>query len=599
MGLTLGCARCHDHKFDPIPTRDYYALAGIFASTKTLDGEMQKYVSDFARVPLPEDPAATAARATHAAALAAAKLAVADAEAVVKATGLFANGAMVVDDRDATLVGAWKRNSYSKPFHGRGYLSDDDAGKGTKSATFAATLPTAGLWEARLLYSANKNRASNVPVTFRSPDGSTETTVNQRETGAETGPSTIVGQFDASVAGAKVSVVVRTDDSDGYVLADAVVFAPVTDVEQTDPAETAAANAALADATATLKALTANAPPPAPTAFGVMDFADARVGDTAIRVRGEARQEGEVVPRGFLSVCGGGPAEISAGSGRLELARWVTRPDHPLTARVFVNRVWGHLFGHGIVRTADNFGALGAPPTHPELLDRLAADFVADGWQTKPLVRRLVMSRTYRLSSVNPDAAAADADNDLFARADRRRLTAEALRDTTLHLAGRLDETPPGVSPVAGFARLAVNVQTGVPTGPAEVASLTVRSVYLPLIRNELPDALTAFDFADPEAVTGVRPRTNGPAQSLFLLNAPQVRDRAAAAAERYRSRPGTLEERVAGLYRAAFSRDPRPAERDRAVRFLEEVTARNGEAKAWTDLTHVLFCSAEFRFLE
>ena len=306
-----------------------------------------------------------------------------------------------------------------------------------------------------------------------------------------------------------------------------------------------------------------------------------------------------MAPRGFLTACGGGSAEIASGSGRLELARWITRPDHPLTARVFVNRVWSHLFGRGIVRTADNFGALGSPPTHPELLDRLAAEFMADGWRIKPLIRRLVMSRAYRLSSVHPDAAAVDADNDLFVRANRRRLTAEALRDTTLLLAGRLEEAPPGRSPVEGFGQLAVDTQTGKPTGPVDVRSLAVRSVYLPLIRNELPDALTAFDFADPEAVVGVRPSTSGPAQSLFLLNAPQVRERAEATAARFRALPGSAGERLVALYRAALSRAPTGAEAKRAARFLKESAARDGEAAAWVDLVHVLFCSAEFRFLD
>jgi len=348
-----------------------------------------------------------------------------------------------------------------------------------------------------------------------------------------------------------------------------------------------------------VKRLKGAAPPPPPTAFGVTDRSPGDVGDTALRIRGEASQKGAVVPRGFLSVCGGEPATIEAGSGRLELAEWLTQPDHPLTSRVFVNRVWGHLFGRGIVRTADNFGALGAPPTHPALLDRLAAEFVADGWRVKPLIRRLVLSRAYRMSSAHPAAAAVDAENELFARAPRRRLTAEALRDTMLHLAGQLDEVPPGGSPVAGFKRLAVDTQSGRPTGPMDVESLTVRSVYLPVIRNELPDALAVFDFADPEAVAGVRATTNGPAQSLFLLNAPQVRGRAAAAGERFRSRPGTLEERVADLYLAALSRPPRPSELARAGQFLADSAERTGDAEAWTDLTHVLFCTAEFRFLD
>ncbi|MFH5803350.1 DUF1553 domain-containing protein [Alienimonas sp. DA493] len=587
LGLTLGCARCHDHKFDPIPTRDYYALAGIFASTKTLDGEIQKYVSDFVRVPLPEDPEATEAREAHAALVAEAEAAVKEAKAALKGLDLFPAGSVVVDDEDAKTVGQWRQSTYSKPFHGRGYLVAEGDGA---AATFAAELPAAGVWEARLLYAADGNRASNVPVVFQTPDGETETILDQRKPGAEPGPSAAVGEFDAATDGAQVAVVVKNDGADGFVLADAVVFVPVGSESGADPAAVQVAQAAVDRAEKRLKDLQKNAPPGPPTAFGVTDLPADEAGDTAIRIRGEARQEGDVVPRGFLSACGGGPAEIETGSGRLELAEWITRPDHPLTARVFVNRVWSHLFGRGIVATPDNFGALGVPPTHPALLDRLAVEFVADGWRIKPLVRRLVMSRTYRLSSVHPDAAEIDPNNDLFARANRRRLTAEALRDTTLHLAGLLEEAPPGRSPVAGQPTIAKAM---------EVDDETVRSVYLPLVRNELPDGLAVFDFPDTEMVVGDRPTTNGPAQSLFLLNAPQIRERAAATAERFRTRPGATEERLRALYRATFSRDPREDELVRVAAYLDAAADRDGEEAAWKDLVHVLFCSAEFRFLD
>ena len=594
MGLTLGCARCHDHKFDPIPTREYYALAGIFASTKTLDGEMQKYVSDFVRVPLPEDPAAVAARAEWGLSRDLLKNEVAHAKNKLDEARFGWLDAMVVDDSEAKAVGDWKDSMYAKSFVGSGYLTDGNTGKGEKSLTYTAKLPHAGRWEARLLYSASGNRASNVPVEF----AGRSVTVNQRKKGPLFDRAASLGTVDV-VAGEEVKVIVRTTGTNGYVIGDAVAFVPVDALNAKIRPDVAAAEKEHERLAEALEAMEANAPPAAPTAFGVTDRASEEVSDTAIRVRGEAGNEGEVVPRGVLSVCGGESIEIAAGSGRLELARWITRPDHPLTARVFVNRVWGHLFGRGIVRTVDNFGALGAPPTHPELLDRLAADFVADGWRVKPLVRELVLSRTYRLGSAHPGASTADPENDLFARANRRRLTAEALRDTTLHLAGRLDEAPPGRSPVAGFGRLAVDTQTGKPTGPVDVQSLTVRSVFLPLIRNELPDALTAFDFADPEAVVGVRPETSGPAQSLFLLNAPQVRDRAEAAGERFRGLAGSRGEKVAALYRAALSREPTAAELDRATRFLNDAAARDGEAGAWTDLAHVLFCSAAFRFLD
>ena len=600
MGLTLGCARCHDHKFDPVPARDYYALAGIFTSTQLHEGEIIPYVSDFARVPLPEDPAVKAARERHAAAvkrltgtLAAAKT---DRDLITLGLG---GDSVLVDDAEAETRGEWSSSTYTKPFVGRGYLTDGDSGKGEKSLTFAAALPADGPWEARLFYSAGGNRATNVPVTLHAPGGETASVVNMRRPGELAKRATVLGRF-AAAAGDEVAVFVANAGTDGYVLADAVAFVPVGVEGELDPAALAAADAEVERLAAELKSFEAAAPPAAPVAFAVADFPAENIGDAALRIRGDSAKRGPVVPRGFLSVCGNHEPGALTGSGRLELAAWVTSPDHPLTARVFVNRVWGRLFGRGIVRTADNFGALGAPPTHPELLDRLAVRFVRDGWGVKRLVRDLALSRAYRLSSVQPEAAAADVNNDLFARADRRRLTAEALRDTTLHLAGRLDETRPAGSPVAGFDRLAVDTASGKPTGPVEIDRLTVPSVFLPVIRNEVPAALAAFDFADPERVVGVRPQTSGPAQSLFLLNAPQVRRRAAAIGDRFRDRPGTTGERLAGLIRAAFSRDPRPGEPGRLAGFLRESAGRTGDpAAGWRDLAHVLVCSAEFRFLD
>ena len=601
MGLTLGCARCHDHKFDPVPARDYYALAGIFASTKVFEGEIIEYVSDFPRVPLPDDPAAKAARERHAAAVKAlaADLAAATRERDEVELGL-GGDAVPVDSAGADLVGGWSVNTYTKPYVGDGYLSDGDAGKGEKTATFAATLPAGGTWEARLFYSPGGNRATDVPVSLHAGGDRTAAVVDMRRPGGVAGRAVVLGRFEAA-AGDAVAVVVSNAGTDGYVLADAVAFVPAGAGGAVDSSALAAADAEVARLTEELKSLKNAAPPGAPVAFAVTDLPAENVADAALRIRGESSKHGDVIPRGFLSVCGNHePAELT-GSGRLELARWVVSPDHPLTARVFVNRVWGHLFGRGIVRSADNFGSLGTPPTHPELLDHLAVRFADSGWGVKRLVRELVTTRTYRLASAHPAAAAADPDNDLFARANRRRLTAEALRDATLRLAGTLDETRPAGSPVAGFDRLAVDTASGKPTGPADLSASTAPSLFLPVIRNELPAGLAAFDFADPEAVVGVRPSTSGPAQSLFLLNAPQIRARAAAAGARFGGSPGTRAGRVAALYTAALSRPPAAAELRRVTAFLDESAARDpgGERAAWADLAHVLICSAEFRFLD
>ena len=205
---------------------------------------------------------------------------------------------------------------------------------------------------------------------------------------------------------------------------------------------------------------------------------------------------------------------------------WLTGSHHPTTrslSRVTVNRVWHHLFGRGLVPTVDHFGHLGQPPSHPELLDHLAVEFVQDHWSIKRLIRRLVLSRAYALSTSAPDdALKTDPNNELLTHARRRRLPAESLRDAMLAISGRLDRSAGGTS-VDGLAYLAI-ATSGKKSADLKVEENKRRSVYLPIVRNDLPEALRLFDMADPELVTGRRPVTNVPAQALYLMNSPFVR---------------------------------------------------------------------------
>jgi len=298
------------------------------------------------------------------------------------------------------------------------------------------------------------------------------------------------------------------------------------------------------------------------------------IGDTELRVRGEAEQLGPVVPRGYLTaveVPGAEPID-RATSGRLQLARWLAHPHNPLTPRVYVNRVWQRLFGTGLVDTVDNFGVTGNSPSHPELLDRLAADFVADGWSTKRLVRRLVLSRTYGLSAASQASAlAVDPANRLLWRHSPRRLDAEEIRDAMLAIAGRLDRS----RPVEGPSRQ-LEVRELRNNG-REIASIlsfakasVQRSVYLPLLRTVVPGALEAFDFADQGQVTGQRESTVVPAQALWLLNDPFVGRQSLAAAEAILDRPaGDDRERVGRAFRLVFGRFPTSPETDDVLAFL------------------------------
>jgi hypothetical protein len=278
-------------------------------------------------------------------------------------------------------------------------------------------------------------------------------------------------------------------------------------------------------------------------------------------------------------------------SGRAELASWIASKDNPLTARVMVNRAWHWLLGDGIVRTVDNFGTTGERPSNQELLDHLALRFQANpdrggmGWSVKKLVRAVVLSRTYRQSSSgDPKTVAADPENRLFGRANRRRLEAECIRDTVLAVSGQLDLTRGG------------------PTFPANLASdygyktnSNRRSIYLPQFRNALPEMLEVFDAADPSTVTGKRNSGTVAPQALFMMNHPFVLEQSKLAATRLLAEKHTDNDaRLTRAYRLALGREPTAGEREVAERFLKG----KNEKDAWTALFHALFASAEFRYV-
>ena len=242
-----------------------------------------------------------------------------------------------------------------------------------------------------------------------------------------------------------------------------------------------------------------------------------------------------------------------------------------------VNRVWSYLLGEGIVRSVDNFGELGQRPTHPDLLDHLTTRFVTEreqgsdfglGWSIKRLVREIVLSRTYQMSSDHDEASwQKDPENRLLWRSHRRRLPAEAIRDSMLAISGQLDLAP-GASPVKGFGTLVTNNNAG--AAKYQGKDTPKRSLYLPIIRNELPSILTVFDFADPDLVVGKRPVTNVPAQALMLMNSPVVMDNARKTAEQLLSSPvSDRKQMIVGAYRTVLSRSPTEIEVQRSIAFL------------------------------
>ncbi|MFO0822700.1 MAG: DUF1553 domain-containing protein [Gemmataceae bacterium] len=305
------------------------------------------------------------------------------------------------------------------------------------------------------------------------------------------------------------------------------------------------------------------------------------------------------------------PLKIRSGSGRLELAEWIASKDNPLTARVMVNRVWQHLFGRGIVPTADNFGAAGQPPTNPELLDHLALNFMQNGWSVKKLVKRVVMSHAYQLDSKFDKAAFdVDPDNSLIWRMSPRRLDAESLRDSMLAVSGQLDTTPPVGSVVAHAGEGPTNrPRLG---GADQIASAINdprdkhRSVYLPIIRDNLPEALALFDAPDPSLITADRPTTTVPSQGLFILNNPFVIRSSEVAADKILKGTTTDTERIRAAYLAFYGRAPGEKELTTAEKFLtgfkaqlekDKVPARNLERETWAAFCQALFASAEFQY--
>jgi hypothetical protein len=523
LAQTVTCARCHDHKFDPIPTTDYYALAGILRNAKAME---HANVSKWMEVPLPVAPEQEAELNQHQANVErlTARIKQLKARATVASAG--GRGALdpadihgvVVDDEQAKKVGQWQHSVYTGSYIGRGYLHDQNADKGAKTLTFEPQDLTPGRYEVRLAYAEGSGRARAVPVTVFSADGDTVVEVDLQPRGPIDGRFVSLGQYRFEENG-QGYVMISNEGTQGHVTADAVVFVPLDQtaasgapaIIKADPAadETAAE---LARLEAELKQLQAAAPK-REMVMAVVE--EAKIEDMRVHLRGSPANLGEVAPRGFLQVAVyGEPPSIPADqSGRKELAEWIASADNPLTARVIVNRVWHWLFGAGIVRTTDNFGVSGEPPSHPELLDYLALQFMQNGWSIKNLVRQIVLSETYQQSTQGAAATqAVDPDNRLFGRANRRRLEAEAIRDAILQVSGRL-------SPERGGRHFP-------PTLAADFAfatDATVRSVYLPYFRNALPELIAAFDPADPSTTTGRRDASTVAPQALFMLNHPFV----------------------------------------------------------------------------
>ncbi len=605
LGQTLGCARCHDHKFDPIPHRDYYAMAGILASTRTL----ANYTDNVARwidEPLPLAAELDEKARAHDAAVAALKEKIEEAKktAASKVVATIEPGmpaavaefpGLVVDDNDAKAIGDWTRSQHSKNYIGDGYLHDGDAEKGAKTLTFTPKFPAAGRYEVRLAYQTAAARSTRVPVHVLHANGEETVFVDQTLPPPIGGRFVSLGTFRFEKDGAGY-VLVSNEDTKGYVTADAVQFIPEADAAVAATSDKASpprddSGRAVKKMEAELKKLTASGPK-RPVAMAVRD--DESPADTHIRIRGLVAQKAALVPRGFLRVVGEQqPAVPAKASGRRELADWLASPDNPLTARVYVNRVWHWLFGTGIVRSMDNFGTTGDAPTHPELLDFLATKFVAEGWSTKKLVREIILSRTWQLASAS--ASPADPDNRLFAHYPRRRLDAEQLRDAILATSGelRLDVLGPNI---AGAGEINANDTSAQNIEYKYEYTDTRRSVYTPAFRNKRLELFEVFDFGDINATMGKRGTSNVAPQALYLLNHPFIIEQSRIAAERALASSATDEEGITRAFLTTLGRPPSEKERAVSTAHVADPTRRT---EAWSQLYQSLFGSMDFRYLD
>lgn len=616
LAQTVTCARCHDHKFDPIPTRDYYAMAGILRNSKTLE---HANVSKWLELPLPVDAESESVFQKHETLVADLQKQITSAKELAKtlaaASGTSAGGVLdvvavkdlpgiVIDDTQAKKVGEWKLSQFSKRYIGDGYLHDLDGDKGTKTLTFQPELPKAGIYEVRLAYSPGDNRATEAPVTVFSADGEKTISINEKLPPPIEGRFVSLGQFRFEQNG-QGFVIVANEGTRGHVIADAVQFIPAdaTDANPTtttQPAEKPAPKDAnslqvsqqqgeIKRLEKALKELTAGGPQ-RPRFMSVQE--EKVIEDCAIHIRGTVHNLGAKAPRGFLSVVGTGAAPTLPAnqSGRRELGDWLAGPDNPLPPRVMANRIWHWLLGSGLVRTTDNFGTTGEVPSHPELLDYLATDFIAGKWSMKSLVRQIVLSRTYRLSSVaSPQLVKSDPENRLLGRAYRRRQDAECLLDTMLFASGHLNLQAGGST-----------IKPGTTADFGYQFAITRRAVYWPVLRNALPELFEAFDFPDPSMVFGRRNASTVAPQALFLMNSPFVREQAGETAARLlRDVPEDDAARIDLAFRRLLGRLPTAAERTTALKYVQsESTDAKEKAQRWSQLVQAIFGSLDFRYV-
>ena len=595
LAQTIGCARCHDHKFDPIPTRDYYALAGILRNTKTLN---HANVSKWIELPLPMEPSRESEFKNREKEIVALQAQIKKLKGNNKSPGsglgplpLTELAGVVIDDEQAQVTGTWTRSTSNKSYVGPGYQHDQGAAKGGNTATFRPAEALEGEYEVRFAYTPGSNRSPAVPVTVHSVTGEKTTTINQKKTPPIDGRFHSLGRYQFK-PGQPCMVTLSNQGTTAVVIIDAVQFLPAKLADQKPaakkPVKPMLAAKQLASLEKKLKLLKGKTPARAKY-MTVQE--EKEIADTKVHLRGNVHTLGETVPRGFLQVLSTGPAAKlpNKESGRRELGAWIAATENPLTSRVLANRLWHWMFGSGLVRTVDNFGITGEKPSHPELLDYLATRLLEEDWSVKMVLREIVLSQTYQLSS-QPVASslAADPGNRLLWRMNPRRLEAENLLDTMLMISGQLRAEIGGPM-----------VRNGTPNDYNYRHEGRRRAIYWPVLRNSLPDIFQVFDFANPSMVTGRRDVSSTSSQGLFMLNNPWVIEQSEQAAIRLLEQSQWDDrQRLEWLMRATLGRPATEKELNLTLTFVESASADESSRRLkWTQVVQALFSSLDFRY--
>jgi uncharacterized protein YeaO (DUF488 family)/mono/diheme cytochrome c family protein len=587
LGITVACARCHDHKFDPILTKDYYSMVSIFANTK--DFASTKGVAKMVMRPLV--PKEEYDRYKAAEQVVAAKSMAIDelsdqpiekytaelvprlADYMVAARKVYESGAdakrvAVEQGLKEDVLDRWVKFLKPSP-EARPHLEQWQAAKPDMVAAVAREY---------------QKRFEEQQATW------TKTMDKWRErvrkmTAEKNMPPPERPKFD------------RTKDEFFYQVSfDGPFSVAKADREKLIPEEIKLKLAELKKERDALKA----ALPPEP------DMADSVEEGPAVEqkvfIRGDYNSPGPDAPKAFPLIVAGYEQQpkVVKGSGRLELAEWLSSPKNQLTPRVITNRIWQWHFGEGIVRTPDNFGKMGERPTHPELLDYLSSRFLENGWSIKSMHKLILLSNAYQMSSNVLDATVeADPENHLFSRFPRRRLSVEEIRDGLLAIDGSIDLTMGGTLQT-GFGTDGENSDGRLSLRPE---SNPRRMVYLPLRRANLPSLLNLFDFGDATTSQGKRANTTIAPQALFMMNSDFITERAKKLSESALKAQPDANARLRALYVKVLNREPEPDELDAGLTYLssfqKKFAAKRTESDAWFSLCRVLISSNEFVYLD